>query len=109
MSENSTYTKPEQVNAPKGRWVLNDVLFDGGEGDWACASGTWDGSACIAIRYNGFNNDGTSNPPSPVGTPNARGYPTWFILPEPLHQPTLELVEIPEAKRRRAKALLGIE
>jgi hypothetical protein len=41
---------------------------------WAVALGYWEGKETLAIRWNGDDEN-------PVGTPQSRGLPTWFILP----------------------------
>lgn len=70
----TSYTPPNEVVSPRARWGLIDVLDDRGEGDIALALGRWDGDPVLATRWNG-SEDG------PVGTPQSRGLPTWFILP----------------------------
>ncbi len=70
-----TYIKPELVLAPRGRIKNIKVLYDGGKDSWALAEVDWDGASATAIRWNG-------NPENPSGTPQSRGLPIWFILPE---------------------------
>ena len=70
-----TYIIPELVISPKGRVKVVKVLFDGGESGWALAEVEWDGDLATAIRWNG-------NLENPSGTPQSRGLPIWFILPE---------------------------
>lgn len=69
------YILPENVTSPKQRWSLIKVLHDGGEGDYSIALGRWDNSACIGMRWNGVEG-------SPIGNPQSRGLPTWFLVPE---------------------------
>jgi hypothetical protein len=92
------YTKSSEVESPKTRWNLIDVLLDGGEGEASFALGFWDGTATVALRWNG-----TSD--SPVGTPSSRGYPSWMILPKSLHAAVLEQSGVSDSLRVKAKAL----
>ena len=75
MTNNSTYIKPSDVHAPKRHWSLIHVLLDGGEGEGSLAIGRWDNKPVLAMRWNG-------NSESPLGNPQSRGLPTWFIVPE---------------------------
>jgi hypothetical protein len=100
-TEMDSYTKPGEVASPKTRWNLVDVLLDGGEGEASFALGFWDGTATVALRWNG-----TAD--SPVGSPSSRGYSSWMILPTSLHAAALEQADIPGPLRIKAKTLLGI-
>lgn len=71
----SDYVPPERVSAPRGVWRFDHVLYDCGPGDWVVAEGFWEGGPCLAIRWNG-------SAERPLGTPQARGKATWFILPQ---------------------------
>jgi hypothetical protein len=86
MTNTDTYIKPTDVHSPKRYWSLIHVLFDGGADlplredrpETSChslAMGRWDGNPVLAIRWNG-------GPENPLGNPQSRGLPTWFILPE---------------------------
>ena len=75
------YVKPGDVHAPKRRWQLLHVLFDGGEDqpgkpglNSSLALGRWDNRPVLAMRWNG----GKDNP---IGNPQSRGLATWFIVP----------------------------
>lgn len=70
------YTPPNEVTSPKLFWSLIDVLDPGAAGEAALALGRWDGKAFLAMRWNG------DNVGNPIGNPQSRGLPTWFILPE---------------------------
>lgn len=78
-----TYIKPGEVLGPKRYWQLFHVLFDGGpSGDprpevtgTSLAIGRWEGRPVLALRWNG-------NEQNPIGNPQSRGIPTWFVLPE---------------------------
>jgi hypothetical protein len=84
----SSYVRPSDVHAPKRHWSLVAVLFDGGPSDLenetknqgnsspsSLAIGRWDNEPVLAMRWNG-------NEASPLGNPQSRGLPTWFIIPE---------------------------
>lgn len=74
------YINPNLVTSPKGRVRNLNVIYDGGEGDYAVAKMEWDGSPATGVRWNG--GDGALF--QGLGNPQSRGIPTWFILPEPI-------------------------
>lgn len=87
------YVDPATVSAPKEFWKLTRVLADTGQGNtgqdgWSVAEGTWEGDACLAIRWNGV--DGEPG----VGSPQSRGYPTWFIVPKVMEDAIRREVQI---------------
>ena len=76
----SSYILPEKVTSPRLRWSLIAVLDDGASpgatAPWVSfALGRWDNDPCLAMRWNG-------NDENPIGNPQSRGLPTWFILPQ---------------------------
>jgi hypothetical protein len=71
----TTYVKPSDVQSPKRHWSLIHVIFDGGENGSSLAIGRWDNKPALAMRWNG-------NSGSPLGNPQSRGLPTWFVVPE---------------------------
>ena|ERR1035441_9607842 len=81
MTNANTYVKPVDVHAPKRHWMLLHVLFDGGpateknESPSSLAIGRWDNNPVLAMRWNG-------NEDNPIGNPQSRGLPTWFIIPD---------------------------
>ena len=81
-----TYIDPTQVLSPKATWDLNEVIYNGGSGGWSAADGLWDDVPCLAIRWNGSDND------QGVGSPQSRGYPTWFIVPDELEAVTRQAI-----------------
>lgn len=70
----ATYIKPSDVQSPKRLWSLIHVLFDGGEGESSLAIGRWDRKPVLAMRWNG-------DKQNPLGNPQSRGLPTWFVVP----------------------------
>lgn len=77
-----TYIAPGNVLSPRAQWTLFRVLYDGGESNgslpgYSVAVGDWSGRRCIAVRWNG-------NADNPIGNPQSRGLPTWFVVPEEL-------------------------
>ena len=101
-NQNAGYIKPDNVVSPKGRFKKVDILYDGGEGDWAMAIGFWDDHPTLFLRFNGTNEQ-------PLGQPSSRGYPSFMVMPDPLWAGALEFDQIEPSKRVRAKALLGLE
>lgn len=72
------YVDPNTVISPRALWVLKGIIHNTGQGGWSVAEGEWDGTPCLAIRWNGSNND------NGVGNPQSRGHATWFIVPDEL-------------------------
>lgn len=71
------YMKPKSVRTPKNMIKGDiDVLVDKGEWSWSLCRLTWDGRPSMGIRWNGSLEDGS------MGTPQSRGLPTWFIIPD---------------------------
>jgi len=73
-----SYMKPEMVRSPKAMLSDLKVLMDKGEGKWSLAEVVWEGYKRLAVRWNGSSNDKNHS----VGTPQSRGLPMWFILPD---------------------------
>ena len=96
------YQKPDDVRSPKSKWTLIRVLDDKGEDNTSLALGRWEDHNVLAIRWNGSDDQ-------PLGSPQSRGLPTWFIIPDHLVGPILttlptdmqtlvrSLIDIPEA------------
>ena len=81
------YVQPTTVLSPRNKVRSVDVLYDSGKEDgWAVARLNWMGDIVLGIRWNGSEE-------SSLGTPNARGVPTWFVVPEELETAILERVE----------------
>jgi hypothetical protein len=100
------WINPRDVSSPRARWRLIGVLYDIGAGHASFAHGKWDGEEEIAVRWNG-----SDLPRKSLGNPQSSGYPTWFILPRYMVEPTLRLLETMEApeddpeKKRLAAAM----
>jgi len=77
-----SWVKPDKVVSPKNLWELTEVLYEGDKEETAVALGKWDGSSCLAMRWNGHGR-------KPMGNPTSRGQPTWFILPSDFEEVTL--------------------
>lgn len=97
------HTDPKTVKSPKSHWTLIDVLYNEGEGEHSMAIGEWkiDESRtkrCLALRWNGYDE-------SPIGHPQSRGLPTWFIVPERYSEKLIETLP-DENKKTIARALL---
>jgi hypothetical protein len=84
---------PLTVTSPKRSVAEISVVYDGGvgvEGDewtgWCVVRLLWDGQPRVGIRWNGeIGKDG--------GMPNSHGWPTWFVVPQPLGEALVELVD----------------
>jgi len=96
------YQNPRQVDAPRARWRLIDILHNDGDGGAALAIGNWDGAPALAVRWNGSSTD------PGIGNPQSRGIATWFVLPVWMYESALASAVVPRSKIRLAKALLGI-
>ena len=82
------YIKPENVTSPRHSWALTHVLEDGAKPDSygervAICIGRWEDTPVLGMRWNGTKD-------SPIGTPQSRGLPTWFIIPSRLQDAVVE-------------------
>ena len=68
-----SHIPPQEVRSPRQHWALFLVILDRGAGEACYAIGTWDGTPVFATRWNGLKE-------SPIGMPQSRGLPTWFVL-----------------------------
>ena len=96
------YQDPKNVDSPRGRWRLIEVLRNGGDESDSLAVGMWDGRPALAMRWNG------SSEEQGVGNPQSRGLPTWFILPGWSYLGVLEAARLDSQVLSRAKAILGV-
>jgi len=93
----SSYTPPQEVRSPKRQWSLISVLYDKGEDGPSVAVGTWEGEPVLAMRWNG-------NAQNPIGNPQSRGLPTWFIIPAEFREAILKkLKDVAPEKELRAR------
>ena len=104
----AAYVTPGNVLAPKRRWQLFHVLFDGGdrthpravkETTVSLAIGRWDGRPVLAMRWNGTDHE-------PLGNPQSRGLPTWFIVPDQYVDPILDKSGFSGSKLKFARDFL---
>ena len=91
------YIHPSQVNSPKLKWSLITVLDEGKQGESALALGRWEGEITLAIRWNGDSEN-------TIGTPQSRGIPTWFIVPQKYHEAILS--SLPSDKLTLARSFI---
>lgn len=74
------FRDPATVLSPKNRWEFGKVLCSTGQGGWSIAEGCWEGHPTLGMRWNGDDDSGSP------GNPQSHGNPTWFILPDELHE-----------------------
>jgi len=108
------YIPPSEVKSPRRHFTLVAVLDDGktddapgGESSVAVAVGRWrnaEGSdeVVLAIRWNG-------DDANPIGNPQSRGLPTWFILPRHLRRTLLEHTQFSREKTALLREVFGDE
>jgi hypothetical protein len=84
-----SYIDPRTVISPQNLVADVEVIFDIGSkpDSWSVAKLRWNGKAAVGIRWNG-------DQYSKVGTPQARGNPTWFIVPDELADRVVEQAEL---------------
>jgi hypothetical protein len=82
-----SYVEPAAVLSPKASVRSVEVIYSTGNGGWSLARIGWENSQSVGIRWNGSDDE------PGIGTPQSRGNPTWFILPEDLHDVILQKVE----------------
>ena len=87
---------PTKVTSPRLHWSLITVLEDDKDGV-ALAIGRWDDDPVLAIRWNGTDEN-------PIGNPQSRGLPTWFILPKWSYDGFLAI--LPPDKRKLARTFI---
>jgi hypothetical protein len=88
-----THIDPRTVLSPRNSVRNVNVIFDGGLWDddnprwsgWSVAELIWDGNPAVGVRWNGILGEN-------VGSPQSRGLPTWFIMPEALKGITLDRI-----------------
>jgi hypothetical protein len=98
----SDYVTADKVTSPRQRWTLIRVLEFGDKEDSngervAISIGKWDDEPVLGMRWNGTKK-------SPIGSPQSRGLPTWFIIPVRLQDAVIKTLSADNQKL--AKALL---
>jgi hypothetical protein len=93
------YITPDKVTSPRRMWSLIRVLESGDKEDSngqkvAIALGKWEEIPVLAMRWNGSKE-------SPIGMPQSRGLPTWFIIPARLQEAVLQTLSRDEQKIAR--------
>ena len=97
---NTPYTPPSEVTSPRKSWALIAVLDEGSESQTALAVGLWDQKPVLAMRWNG-------NAKNPIGHPQSRGLPTWFVIPEKYRDAVIQSANLPGDKLALTKGLFG--
>ena len=82
------YHDPKTVLSPRDRVKSVEVVYDAGpvDGSWSVAQLEWGDSSAVGIRWNG---DSVST----KGLPQARGNPTWFVVPKELENAVLNAAQ----------------
>ncbi|WP_295608618.1 hypothetical protein [uncultured Lamprocystis sp.] len=78
-----SYISPEAVQGPKKRVSNVRVVYDGGPGGGAVCELEWEGEPGVAIRWTGEDD-------WPLGNPQSRGNPTWFLVPAEFQEVVLQ-------------------
>jgi len=82
---------PESVISPRDHWTLIDVLKNNKEERTSLAIGRWDGDVCLVMRWNG-------DEKNPIGHPQSRGLPVWFVIPKEYWQAILMAAKLSPEK-----------
>jgi hypothetical protein len=82
------YITPDKVTSPRRMWSLIRVLEFGDKPDShgervAICIGKWEDSPVLGMRWNGSEG-------SPIGSPQSRGLPVWFIIPSRLQDAVIK-------------------
>ena len=80
----SDFIPAEEVTSPRREWSLIAVLQDERRPKTCVlALGRWDNRPVLAMRWNGHKE-------FPIGNPQSRGLPTWFIVGEQFNDALIE-------------------
>jgi hypothetical protein len=82
MTSTPASIPPADVVSPKRHWSLIAVLRDANDDGSSLAIGRWNGKPVLAMRWNG-------DEQNPIGNPQSRGLPTWFIVPDAYNEAVL--------------------
>ena len=99
----ANYITPDKVVSPRRMWTLIRVLETGDKEDShgnrvAICIGSWEGETVLGMRWNGGNDN-------PIGNPQSRGLPTWFIVPRRLRDAVIKTLSADD--QRMVNALLA--
>jgi hypothetical protein len=97
MSYYVVMRNPDNVQSPKRQLVLVSVILNTGEDGYAVALIRWDGEPKLAMRWNG------TDDPNSIGSPQSRGYATWFVIPDEFQESVLESNNISRDNRALAR------
>jgi len=92
------YIEPDKVKSPRRHWTLLMVLDSGAEEDIALCVGRWNDDPCLGMRWNGSEEN-------PLGNPQSRGIPTWFIIPQGDYANAI-IESLPPEKKQMARNFL---
>jgi hypothetical protein len=99
MSKNKAIVPPTSVISPKQHWTLISVLKVNDNEGTALAIGRWDNEATLAIRWNGTKEN-------PIGHPQSRGLPVWFVAPKEYHEAILSAAKLSPDKMTMVRNFL---
>ena len=91
---------PQDVQSPKRHLVLVSVLVNEGEGLYSVALIRWDGQPRLAMRWNGAADN-------PIGNPQSRGLPTWFVIPDEFREAVLGNGKISQGNRALVRSFFA--
>jgi hypothetical protein len=93
------YHDPKTVFSPKEMVKSVEVVYDSGPVafSWSVARLRWGDSPAVGIRWNGDER-------SSKGLPQARGNPTWFIVPDQLADAVLAAAHATSRTKQNALA-----
>lgn len=87
MAKSKAIVPPTSVISPKQHWTLISVLKVNDDEGTALAIGRWDKDAVLAMRWNGSEKN-------PIGHPQSRGLPVWFVVPNEYHEAILSAAKL---------------
>jgi hypothetical protein len=79
-----SYCDPKTVQGPKSHVSNVRVIYDGDADNGSVAQLDWDGEPGVGIRWNG------NSEQQPLGNPQSRGNPVWFLVPPGFEELVLE-------------------
>ncbi len=102
------YRQPQDVNTPKNLVKVVGIIYNGGENSYSLAKLVWGETEVIGIRWNSTHRERENKKKlngeiECIGSPNSRGYPTWFILPKELFEEDIHIDKIKEYLTNKSK------